>query len=56
MSIQPYVYGVHKSPDVVMDLKRATENGLQHCENVVNVAVRVCFRMILLVGVNGVCS
>ena len=55
MVIHPYVYGVCKSPDVVMNQKRATENGLQHCKNVVNVAVRVCFQMILLVGVIDVC-
>ena len=54
--ICPYVYGVCKSPDVVMNLNCATENGLQHCENVVNVAVRVYFQIILLAVVNGVCS
>ena len=48
MAIHPYAYGARKSSDVVMNLKCATKNGLQHCENAVNVAVRVCFRIIIL--------
>ena len=55
MAIHPYVYGACKSPDVVMNQKCATKNGLKHCENAVNVVVRVYFQITLLVGVNGVC-